>query len=184
VTKSDDPTAPPSGDGRGGEMRAMLLGLLLLADFLVIVVMLVTDKNLQTDFGAASPYYVHWYGVLAMGIVDLLAAFAVFGNFSSYGMRTMSQVNRKRVSIAALGWSVLAILALLGILATYQQVGFSSIGDFAHYLFGVTAYPGVSSYIPWLYDLLLVLYLLTAAVAVLVVVRARCQDEGPQTTST
>jgi hypothetical protein len=168
----------PAGTGPLGEIRAALLGLLLLADFLVSVVMLATDKNLQTDFGRSLPYYAHWYGVLVMGVADLFGALAVFGNFSRYGMRTMSSLRRRWVALAGLGWSVLAVLALLGIATSYQQVGFANMGQFEQYLFGVTAYPGALSYIPWLYDLLLVLYVLTALVAVSVVLLTRSAKSG------
>jgi hypothetical protein len=159
-------------------VRAALLGLLLLADFVVVLVMLATDKNLQTDFGRYSPYYIHWYGLLAMGVVDLFGALAVFGNFSRYGMRTMSSTRRRWVALAGLGWSVLSVLVLLGIVETYQQESFSNMGQFSQYLFGVTAYPGALSYIPWLYDLLLVLYILTALVAVVLVLRLRSAAGG------
>jgi hypothetical protein len=177
--RSDDPT--PVGTGPLGDIRAALLGVLLIVDFVVVVVMLATDKNLQTDFGRYSPYYAHWYGLLAMGVVDLFGALAVFGNFSRYGMRTMSSTRRRWVALAGLGWSVVAVLTLLGIVETYQQVGFSSMGQFAQYLFGVTASPGVLSYIPWLYDLLLAMYILTALVAALLVLRTRSSVGGSPT---
>lgn len=149
------------------EKRVTVFGGLLLVDFLLSAIMLFTDKNLQTDFGATGDYYVHWYGVLAMGALDLVLGIAVLG-VAFMAAPTQPRVNnmlargRRVVVIGALGWTILAILAMVGIVTLYSQVGFSSMSQFAQYLFGVTAYPGALSYIPWLYDLLLAAYLLTA----------------------
>jgi hypothetical protein len=154
-----------TNSGAGPDRIALLLGLVLLVDFLLCVVMLVTDKNLQTDFGGKPAYYAHWYGVLAMALVDLVGALVVLAaSVPSVRGRMPSFLGRNTATVA-LGWSVLAILAMVGIVESYSEVGFSTANQFAQYLFGVTAYPGVLSYIPWLYDLLLVLYVVTAAVA-------------------
>jgi hypothetical protein len=149
------------------------LAALLLLDFVVSVIMLITDKNLQTDFGGAKMYYAHWYGVLAMGLVDLAGAMVVIlFAFPASGEGRPGWL-RRQVGLVALGWSVLAIVAMVGIVETYSQVGFSSESQFSKYLFGTTAYPGALSYIPWLYDFLLVCYVLTAIVAVLAIWRSR-----------
>jgi len=69
------------------------------------------------------------------------------------------------VVIGALTWTVIAILAMVGIVTSYAQVGFGTMSQFAQYLFGVTPYGhGALSYIPWLYDLLLTMYIVTALV--------------------
>jgi hypothetical protein len=149
------------------DKRVVAFGLLLLLDFVLSLVMLVTDKNLQTDFGVQSPYYLHWYGVLAMGVLDLVLGLSLLVSASGSTMQRMSSSVRRTGVMGALAWSVIAILAMLGIVTTYAQVGFSSMSQFAQYLFGVTAYPGALSYIPWLYDLLLVLYVVTAAAGAL-----------------
>ncbi len=149
------------------ERRVVAFGLLLLADFVVATVMLFTDKNLQTDFGAQSPYYLHWYGVLAMGVLDLLLALALLAYASVPMLRRMPLAVRSGVVLGALVWSVIAIVATLGIVTSYAQVGFSTMGQFAQYLFGVTAYPHALSYIPGLYDLLLALYFGTAVLGAL-----------------
>jgi hypothetical protein len=164
--------ASPSGDtGRPTppdttpHRLAALVGLLLLVDFVVALVMLATDKNLQTDFGGAPAYYSHWYGVVAIAVVTLLAALAVLSLASPSMSARMPRSRPAMVLFAALGWSVLVVLAMVGIVETYSQVGFPSAGEFAKYLFGTSAYPGALSYIPWLYDLMLVLFVLTALAA-------------------
>jgi hypothetical protein len=149
------------------------VGLLLLVDFAVAVVMLATDKNLQTDFGGSSPYYSHWYGVLGIAVVTLLGGLVVLSLASP---RMTAGLPRSRPSMflfGALGWSVLVVLAMVGIVETYSQVGFPSANEFAKYLFGTSAYPGTLSYIPWLYDAMLGLFALTAVVAAVAAWRAR-----------
>ena len=53
---------------------AIVFGGLLILDFILVIVMLATDKNLQTDFGGSAPYYIHWYAGLCIGVVTLLVA--------------------------------------------------------------------------------------------------------------
>jgi hypothetical protein len=163
------------------EKRMAAFGVLLLVDFLLSAVMLVTDKNLQTDFGAHSAYYLHWYGVLAMAIVDLVVALALLvSSFPSVAQRMSSSVRRIGV-IAALLWTVVAIVVSVGIVTTYAQVGFANMSQFEQYLFGVNPYPRALSYIPWLYDLLLAAYLVTAVVGALALRRAPTQPAKPAT---
>jgi len=46
-----------------------------LLGFGLSVLILITDKNLQTDFGTmSSGYFVQWYYVLAMAVADLVGA--------------------------------------------------------------------------------------------------------------
>jgi hypothetical protein len=174
---SGEPGRAPSS--AGPDSIALVLGLLLLVDLGLSVVMLATDKNLQTNFGASSPYYAHWYGVLVMGLVDLVAALAVFAWAMPMGRNRMPTMVRHNGLTGVLVWSVLAILAMVGIVEAYMQVGFTSASQFAHYLFGTTPYPGALSYIPWLYDLLLGMYVLTAIVAAAAVWRARSVRASP-----
>jgi len=113
--------------------------------FALSVVMLITDKNLQTNFGTVtSGYYLQWYGVLAMAIVDLAAAVLL-----------VLWRSRTTVKLGAVGASLLTA-AYLGVIATYSGVGFASASQFAQYLFGVTYYGGDIRY---LYDILLGVYL-------------------------
>lgn len=150
-----------------------VFGGLLLLDFVVLLVMLATDKNLQSDFGGVSPYYSHWYGLLALGVLTLIAGVAIL----ALGGRTGSDGRPSTLGRCALwGGGILpwvAVAAMIGILATYQQVGFSSASQFAQYLFGVTAYSGTLSYVPWLYDLLLALFLVSAVVGLIAIVKVR-----------
>jgi hypothetical protein len=109
------------------------------------IVMLITDKNLQTDFGAVSSgYYAHWYGVLALVVVTLI------------GAALLVAIRSRNVVKLAIAGSGVSIVALLGIVLTYQQVGFSSAMAFAQYLFGITDYGGDVRY---LYDALLAVYI-------------------------
>jgi hypothetical protein len=146
------------------DRRTLAFSLLLLVDFIVSVVMLATDKNLQTDFGVQSPYYLHWYGVLAMAVLDLLLGLALLAFSTMPALQRMRLSARKAVVMGSFVWVVLAIVAMVGIVSSYSQVGFPNANQFAQYLFGVTPYPGALSYIPWLYDLLLAAYLVTALV--------------------
>jgi hypothetical protein len=159
---SDENETGPSDVPSLSQGRVALFGFLLIVDFILAAVMLTTDKNLQTNFGAQAPYYLHWYGVLALGVVDLLFALAVLAASSFPALKRKASSVGRRLVMVALAWSVLVLIATLGIVATYGQVGFASASEFAKYLFGVTAYPGALSYIPWLYDLTVVAYVLTA----------------------
>ncbi|MEM0119959.1 MAG: hypothetical protein QW429_05450 [Thermoprotei archaeon] len=126
---------------------------LVLLDFLVTAAILITDKNLQTDFGAVHPYYLHWYGLLATGLVDLAGLIALYVAPS------------RRLTAAAAGWSIFMAIFLVADIATYGLVGFSTPTQFATYLFGLSHYNGALPYIPGLYDLLLLLYIITAALS-------------------
>jgi hypothetical protein len=160
------------------EPTLVALGLLLLVDFVLCAVMLATDKNLQTDFGGASAYYAHWYGVLAMGVVDLLAALVVFVLAVRPGPAGSPGFLRRNAGALGLLWSVVAIAAMVGIVTSWKQVGFASQSQFQTYLFGTSAYPGALSYIPWLYDALLAAYVVTAVVAIGALWRSRMSSRA------
>lgn len=109
------------------------------------ILMLITDKNLQTNFGSLKTgYYYHWYVVLSMAVVDLAGA----GLLLTFRSRWM-------VKLGIVGSGGLAAI-LLAVILTYSQVGFSSAMSFAQYLFGITYYGGDLRY---LYDVLLATYL-------------------------
>jgi len=127
----------------------VVYGLAFLVAAALSVVMLVTDKNLQTDFGTmSSGYYVHWYAVLGMAVIDVLGA----GVLIAVRSRTV-------VKVGVIGSGLFAV-ALVAAVLTYAQVGFASPTEFANYLFGVTYYGG---YIRYLYDALLAAYVGTFA---------------------
>lgn len=108
------------------------------------VLMLFTDKNLQTDFGAVtSGYFSHWYVVAAMAAADFVGAGLLLGLRS-----------RRAVKLGVVGAGGFFAVSLAVIL-TYAQVGFATPLDFAQYLFGMTYYGGDLRY---LYDALLATY--------------------------
>jgi len=114
--------------------------------FVISVVMLITDTNLQTNFGTVSMYYAHWYVVLGTAVADLVGAALL-----------LTLRSRTAVKLGVIGSGLLVVL-FLAVIATYSQVGFTSAGDFANYLFGVTYYGGDIRY---LYDVLLATYIAT-----------------------
>jgi hypothetical protein len=162
----------------GPDVLAIVLGLVLLVDLVVSVVMLQTDKNLQTDFGGHPAYYAHWYGVLAMALLDLVTALAVLAWAMPGARARMPGILQRHGLTLVLVWPVLAILAMVGVVESYSMVRFSSANQFSTYLFGTTAYPGALSYIPWLYDLLLAMYFVTAVVAAAAVWHARAAGKA------
>jgi hypothetical protein len=130
-------------------------------------VMLVTDKNLQTDFGAVtSGYFVHWYLILGMGVIDVVGA----GLLLLVRSRTM-------VKIGVVGSGLFAA-ALLGGIFTYAMVGFATPQEFANYLFGIT-YSGGN--IRYLFDVLVATYLGTFVLGIvgLATTRARTEEGAP-----
>lgn len=118
--------------------------------FIVTVVILFTDKNLQTDFGSVKPYFVHWYGMLVIALIEIVASILLF---------TMGS---RKLYLASLIGSLLLALFLVADIFTYSMVGFSSPQQFATYLFGVTNYEGNVMYIPGLYDVLFALLVVTS----------------------
>jgi hypothetical protein len=148
------------------EKRTLAFGVLFLVDLVLSIVMLATDKNLQTDFGSVSPYYSHWYGVLAMALVDLVVgAVLVAAAFPVLGTRLSPPVQRAGTAVALL-WAIIAIGAMVGVVTAYSQVGFSTESQFEQYLFNPTPFHGALSYLPWLYDALLAAYVVTAIVGI------------------
>jgi hypothetical protein len=115
--------------------------------FVLTVIMLITDTNLKTNFGAmSSGYYFHWYVILGTGIADLIGVALL-----------LLLRSRTAVKLGVLG-SALVILIFLSAIFTYSQVGFASASDFANYLFGITNSTGDIRY---LYDVLLAVYIAT-----------------------
>lgn len=128
------------------------------------VLMLATDKNLQTNFGAVSSgYFVHWYVVAVTAAADLVGAFLL-----------LILRSRTSVKLGTIGSGLLVIL-FLGVVLTYQQVGFTSAYAFAQYLFGITYYGGDIRY---LYDGLLATYIGTFLLGVVDLVVTRNSQES------
>ena len=152
----------PIGSGKSSVARAY--GGLFLIAFGLSVVMLGTDNNLWTGFGTVSGYYFHWWVVLVAAAADLIGAILL-----------ILLATRLAVKGGLVGASLLT-LVFLGDILTYKQVGFNSAADFANYLFGVTYYGGDIRY---LYDLLLAVYIATAVVGAIVLVRTRSRPSVP-----
>ena len=148
------------------EKRTLAFGVLFLVDLVLSVVMLATDKNLQTDFGGVSAYYSHWYGVLAMAVLDLVVgAVLIAASLPGLGAKLSPRARRAGLA-AALLWGIVAIGAMVGVVTAYSQVGFTSESMFEQYLFNPTPFKGALSYIPWLYDALLAAYVVTVIVGI------------------
>lgn len=130
--------------------KGRIVGFLLLVDFIITIVILFTDKNLQTDFGFVKPYFVHWYGMLVTAVIDIIGAVIVIAK--------PARIYQKAGTV---GSALLAVF-LVADLATYKMVGLTSVSQFATYLFGFSHYPGSLPYIPGLYDVLFVFYIITA----------------------
>jgi len=138
-----------------GSRNFRVEGALFILAFVVAVIILLTDKNLQTDFGTHARYFIHWYGMLVISLVAFIAGILLL------------TTKKRSLGLAGTMGSALIALFLIGDLATYSQVGFTSVSQFASYLFGVTKYPGSLSYIPGMYDLLLIVFILTAVIGVI-----------------
>jgi hypothetical protein len=123
------------------------------------VLMLISDKNLQTNFGSlSSGYYSQWYLVLITAVADVVGAGLL-----------LALRSRLAVKLGVVGSGAL-IAVLLGGILTYQQVGFATAGDFATYLFGITYYGGDIRY---LFDALLATYIGTFLFGIVGLVRTR-----------
>ncbi|MGA9839792.1 MAG: hypothetical protein WBE40_03170 [Thermoplasmata archaeon] len=83
----------------------------------------------------------------------------------------MSASMRRSGTSAAVLWAVVAVLVVLGVVSSYSMVGFTSMSQFAKYLFRVTPSPGALSHVPGLYDLLLGVYLLAIVVGAFAIPR-------------
>ncbi|MGA8543603.1 MAG: hypothetical protein WB947_08745 [Thermoplasmata archaeon] len=163
------------------EKRTLAFGVLFFVDLILSIVMLATDKNLQTDFGSVSPYYFHWWGVLVMAVVDLVVGVSLIAVSFPPVQHRMSGYVRRAGTVAAFVWAIVAILVMVGIVTAYSQVGFKTMSMFEQYLFGVTPYSGALSYIPWLYDALLGAYIVTAIVGVFALRRGPMPAANPST---
>jgi hypothetical protein len=161
-----------TGTSRGGRSWVTIFGVFILIDFILIAVMLATDSNLRTDFGMHGPYFLHWYGLLAEGILTLLVALSVIGNSLARSMWARRPRRVKAIVMGGLVWVILALLANLAIVFTWSQAGFPSMSDFEMYLYD-TASPAATGYIPWLYDALIAFLVLTALVGVIASMKVR-----------
>lgn len=144
-------------NGKADGVGAIAQAIIIYAAFLITVVILFTDKNLQTDFGlVTSGYFYHWYGLFLTAIVDVAGA-SLLIVFRSRGLSVAGTA----------GTSILAAFLVLDVF-TYSMVagGSFTMSGFADYLFGFTNYAGALSYIPGLYDILIAVYVIASIVGV------------------
>lgn len=124
--------------------------------FIVTLVILFTDRNLQTNFGlVSSGYFLHWYGLLVTAIIDVAGASIL-----------IAKRTRKLSMTGAIG-TILLALFLISDMFTYSMVGggyFTSFTQFGSYLFGLSKLSGSLSYIPGLYDALFAVYIVASIV--------------------
>ncbi len=131
---------------------ASVYSVLFFVAAVLAIVMLLTDKNLQTDFGSKPSgsmffgYFLHWWAVALAAVATLVG-----------GVLLLAVRSRRAIAGGVVG-SALLSLVFLGDIAAYSASGFASAGDFAKYLFGIT-YGGGD--IRYLYDALLSVYLFT-----------------------
>jgi hypothetical protein len=133
----------------------VVLSFIFYVCFALTVVILVTDQNLQTNFGAVKPYFIHWYGLLITGLVDLIGG-------------VLFLVRRNPPLFVANIWFVFMPIFMVADTLTYAEVFFNSPAQFAVYLFGFKKFPGTLAYIPGLFDVLFALYILGFLACVLV----------------
>ena len=132
------------------------------------VLMLITDKNLQTDFGSVSSgYFEQWYLILATAVADIVGAVVL-----------LVLRSRRAVLAGVVGSGALVLFLLAGIF-TYHQVGFASADQMANYLFGVSYYGGDIRY---LYDALLATYIATFVAGIVGWVATRAERVTSEST--
>ena len=131
--------------------------LLFLIQFVITIVILFTDQNLQTDFGILPKYFIHWYGLLATGLVDIIAFIVLL------------TVRKRSMVGVGVGWGVFMAIFQIADIATYGMLNVGlSAGSFAQYLFGVTKFNDALPYIPGMYDLLFAIYIIAIGVGLYV----------------
>lgn len=124
----------------------MALAIVLGLAFVLTLLLLVSDKNLQTDFGTVKPYYLHWYVMLFSAIAD------------AAGVILLAGLRLRTLRVLGALWCAVMVVLMVADIATYKLVGFSTPSQFAQYLFGLSFYRGALPYIPGLYDALFAVY--------------------------
>lgn len=149
-------------DAAEGRSVIRAQGILFIIAFVATLVILFTDKNLQTDFDTKARYFIHWYGLLATGVLSLI------------GGIILAAGPKRSLSVVGVFGSLIMIVFLAADTLTYSMLGVGfNFTQFATYLFGITKYPGSLSYIPGLYDGLFAVYVVTLLVGIIAVRRNR-----------
>lgn len=131
--------------------RALVI--LFFMAFVLESLVLFTDQNLRTDFGTVHPFFIHWYIFFLLDIVTVLVVIVLL---TSRG---------KLASRIGLAWPIIMVLVMLGDIVTYSSVGFSTPSQFADYLFGFSKYPQTLNYIPGLYSMIFIIYVISIMVS-------------------
>jgi hypothetical protein len=131
-------------------------GLLLVVAFITAVAILLTDNNLQTDFQTVPKYFYHWYGMLVIALISLIGGVLIAVKHNTFFGK-----------IGVIGSAVVAMF-LVADIATYSSLNVGlSASQFAGYLFSFSRYDGFQNYIPGLYPLLFIEYILVIVVGVI-----------------
>jgi hypothetical protein len=140
----------------------MLAGFFVV-QFLITLVILLTDMNLRNDFGfyTGSGYFIHWWGLLVTAVVDVLGV----GLLIFKPSRTVFKIGA--------GWSIFMVAFLFGDILLYKEVGFSTPTQFADYLFGFSKYPSTESYYPGLYAVLAAIYIIIVIFCLVLILSKR-----------
>lgn len=132
--------------------------------FVITLVILFTDHNLMNDFGEDiymfAGYFLHWWGLLITAIIDVIGATILLLYHS-----------RKLVKVGLIGASLLALFQVLDIF-TYSMVGLTA-SQFATYLFGFSRYNNAEPYIPGMYDVLFIVYILGSIMGAMVLLKSK-----------
>jgi hypothetical protein len=137
--------------------KLVFTSVLLFIITVIALIILITDKNLQTDFGAVKPYYYHWYGLLFLAIFTFVC-----------GILTLSKNSRLSRYSSILGGVIPLIFIIIDVFILYKSVGFYSYIQFAQYLFGISRYPYSLPYIPGLFDVYTALLFLELILALMI----------------
>lgn len=134
---------------------------LFFIQFLITLIILTSDQNLQTDFGTVPKYFLHWYGMLVSGIVDIIA-FVIL----------IFTAKRLFIGLGVIWGAFMAVFQVADILtASSLNVGLTE-SQFATYLFGFSKYPGALPYIPGLYDVLFAIYIVIVIAGIVFYMKA------------
>jgi hypothetical protein len=147
-------------------LNSRVLAALFLVEFLITLVILLTDMNLRNDFTlyTGSGYFIHWWGLLVTALIDLI------------GVGLLIFKPTKGVFKIGSGWSIFMVAFLFGDILLYKEVGFSTPTQFADYLFGFSKYPGTESYIPGLYTILAAIYIAIAIFSLIIIFKNRSKS--------
>ncbi len=144
----------------------MIQSLIIYIAFIITLVILFTDHNLMNDFGIKiymfEGYFLHWWGLLITGIIDVIGASIL-----------LLYHTKKLVKVGIIGTSLLALFQVLDIFTYSMLKAGLTASQFATYLFGFSKYPSTEPYIPGMYDILLIVYIIASITGVFVLSKSK-----------